>query len=370
MAVVTLDADTDLPLGDDPGTGHNRWHWDIEPAVRCASGDVLVVATRDALDGQLDRCSTSDDILSIDTGRIHPLAGPIWIEDAQPGDLLEIEVNEVIAPDYGFTSQRPGLGLLDGELDAPLLLHWDLADGWAQSAQLPGVRIGGDPFLGIMGVAPSESMITEVLRQEANAAKAPIERRSAVPSTASVCSKGLRTGPPRRHGGNIDLKQLGAGARVFLPVLEPGALLSLGDAHFAQGDGEVCGTAIEMRSVARLTVRLHPSAADPVATFPFFEHTPRPAMTPSAVLTILGYPPPGDPDRLRGAAASAVRQLSVRIAEAYDFSFAAAYALCSVAADLRVPQVVNEPNISVTAAISLDVFDDGGERMRLSRSTP
>ncbi|WP_373067791.1 acetamidase/formamidase family protein [Gemmatimonas sp.] len=370
MAVVTLDADTDLPLGDAPTTGHNRWHWDIEPVVRCASGDVLVVATRDALDGQLGRSSSSDDILSIDTGRIHPLVGPIWIEGAQPGDLLEIEVIEVIAPDYGFTSQRPGLGLLDGELDEPFLVHWDLADGWARSAQLQGVRIAGDPFLGIMGVAPSESMITEVLLQEADAAHSPTEPRSAIPSTARVCSEGLRTGPPRRHGGNIDLKQLGAGARAYLPVLEPGALLSLGDAHFAQGDGEVCGTAIEMRSVARLRVRLHSSAADPVATLPFFEHTPRPVVMPSAVLTTLGYPPSDDPDRLRGAAASAVRQLSLRIVEAYGYSFPAAYALCSVAADLRVPQVVNEPNISVTASIALDVFDDGGERMRLRGSTP
>lgn len=364
MSPVLLLSDTHQSLPSEPTTGHNRWHWAIAPAIKCRSGDEVVLATRDALDGQLNRSSTSNDVLSIDRGRIHPLSGPVWMEDAEPGDLLQVDVLEVLPADYGFTSQRPGVGLLHQELTEPYLVHWEFAKGLATSAQLPGVRIVGDPFLGIMGVAPSASLIADVMERESANPISPVEPSSAIPPTARVQAEGLRTGPPRENGGNIDVKQLGVGARVFLPVWQQGALFSAGDAHFAQGDGEVCGTAIEMRSTARLRLRLHKHVVNlDKSPLPFFEYTPRVDSSPSPALTTLGYPSTSNGDRLMEAAASAIRQLSYRLVDAYDFSLSAAYALCSVAADLRVVQVVNEPNVSVTATISLGIFDDLGERL-------
>jgi formamidase len=364
MSPVVLSLDSHKSLSSECTTGHNRWHWEIAPAIECRSGDEVVLATRDALDGQLNRSSTSKDLSSIDRGRIHPLSGPVWVEDAEPGDLLQVDVLEVTPDDYGFTSQRPGLGLLHKDLTEPYLVHWELSDGLASSAQLPGVKIVGDPFLGIMGVAPSASMIADVLEREGSSRFSPVEPSSAIPATARVKVEGLRTGPPRENGGNFDVKQLGAGAKVFLPVWQQGALFSAGDAHFAQGDGEVCGTAIEMRSTARLRLTLHKNIVNlEKSPLPFFEFTPRADSSPSPVFVTLGYPSSHDGDRLMEAAASAIRQLASRLVDAYDFSFSAAYALCSVAVDLRVVQVVNEPNISVTATISLGIFDDLGERL-------
>lgn len=361
---VILLADTHESLLREPFTGHNRWHWDLTPAIECRSGDEVVLPTRDALDGQLNRLSTSEDISTIDRGRIHPLSGPVWIEGAEPGDLLQVDVLEVSPDSYGFTSQRPGLGLLHKDLTEPYLVHWELADGVATSAQLPGVEIIGDPFLGIMGVAPSASMVLNAMEREGASRNHPTEPTSAIPSTARIKAEGLRTGPPRENGGNFDVKELGAGAKVFLPVWQQGALFSVGDAHFAQGDGEVCGTAIEMRSTARLRLTLHKNIVNPDRiVMPFFEFTPRAVSSPSPQFVTLGYPLSHDGDRLMEAATSAIRQLSYRLVDAYHFSLSAAYALCSVAADLHVAQAVNEPNICVTASISLGIFDDLGKQL-------
>lgn len=364
MAVVEIDINGETPLGQQPETGHNRWHWDIPPAAHCASGDEVIIGTRDALDGQLDSSSTSADIENVDVGRIHPLTGPVWIDGAEPGDLLEVEVLEVVAPSYGFTSQRPGLGLLQ-EMGDAFLVHWQLDGGRARSDQLAGVAIKGIPFLGIVGVAPSAELVAKSLERESGTSRNPVEARSAIPATERIAVEGLRTGPPRENGGNIDVKQLAKGARILLPVWQRGGLLSIGDAHFAQGDGEVCGTAIEMRSVSRLRLTLHKAGLDLTRLpSPFIEHSPPEAEGGGPALTVLGYPSAGDSDRLRSAAANATRTLCTRIADRYGYPFAAAYALCSVAADLRVAQVVNEPYISVSATILLDVFGDGGLRLR------
>jgi formamidase len=364
MGVVAIDITGESSLSEQPETGHNRWHWDIAPAARCAPGDEVLLGTRDALDGQLDRSSTSADVERVDVGRIHPLTGPVWIEGAEPGDLLEVEVLEVQAPGYGFTSQRPGLGLLAEEMAEPYLVHWNLDGDRAQSDQLPGVAIKGNPFLGIVGVAPSAALVAKSIERESCTARSALEPRSAIPPTERIASEGLRTGPPRENGGNVDVKQLAAGARILLPVWQQGGLLSVGDAHFAQGDGEVCGTAIEMRSVSRLRLTLHKAGLDlSRLPMPFIEHSFSDIETGPA-FTVLGYPEAGHPDRLRSAAAAAIRSLCTRISERYDYPLAAAYALCSVAADLRVAQVVNEPYVSVSATIMLDVFSDGGARLR------
>jgi formamidase len=360
MALIEILPDTSRSLVDAPSQGHNRWHWDIEPVAECRSGDDLVFATRDALDGQIDHQTCNADLDHLDVGRIHPLTGPVFIADAEPGDLLEIEVGEVTPAPYGFTSQRPGLGLLSGSDRQSYVVHWELEARQAVSGQLPGVRVPRAPFLGIVGLAPSEEVVSHARRHEADLGFDPIRPGSAVPET--VAKRGLRTGPPRSNGGNIDIRQLGPGARLFIPVQHHGGLLSVGDAHFAQGDGEVCGTAIEMRSTSRVRVRLHKNASrSGIAAW----CPPSVATSTSSSFSVLGLATDRD-DSLRGAAVSAIEQLVERLAEAYGFEDGAAFALCSVAADLSISQIVNEPNPGVTASIRMDIFEDRGERLMQS----
>lgn len=363
MSTVTIDVATERSLVDDPGSGHNRWHPRIEPVASCVSGDEVIVSTRDALDGQLGPHSTSVDISNVDVGRIHPLSGPVWVDSAEPGDVLEVQILEVKSPDYGFTSQRPGLGLLSGSTIEPFLVHWNLDGAFARSEQLPGIQIPGAPFLGVIGVAPSADSLALEINRESETSRAPTNPQSAVPASDAVRQHGLRTGPPRHNGGNIDIRQLTAGSSLFLPVWEQGALLSVGDAHFAQGDGEVCGTAIEMRSESRFRVVLHKgsSTSRPAQTLAFA--TGKVAHRTSEMFGVVGFPSEFGDGRLWSAAVQAVTELAERIADAYGYAFQAAYALCSVTADLSVAQLVNEPNVCVTAAIPLDVFPDMGHQL-------
>lgn len=360
MASIEILPDTSQPLVDVPDSGHNRWHWQIEPVAECRSGDEIVFATRDALDGQIDDRTCGADLDRLDIGRIHPLTGPVFIAEAEPGDLLEIEFDEVTPAPYGFTSQRPGLGLLSGEGRPSYVVHWQLDPRWAVSEQLPGVTVPSAPFLGIVGLAPSEEVVAHARKRESDLGFDPIRPESAVPE--SVADIGLRTGPPRSNGGNIDVRQLGRGARLFIPVQRPGGLLSVGDAHFAQGDGEVCGTAIEMRSTTCLRIRLHKGVDRPgtVAWYPASV-----TATDSECFSVLGLAD-GSDDSLTGAARAAIEQLVTRLVDAYGWEDGAALALCSVAADLSISQVVNSPNPGVTASIKMDVFDDRGERLMKS----
>ena len=141
------------------------------------------------------------------------------------------------------------------------MVQWNIQDGYAESPDLPGVRVPGAPFMGTIGVAPSRKLRQEILLREdellrrGGAVLGP-EPVDAVPATEPLASEGLRTVPPRENGGNVDIKQLSAGARLFLPVFTDGALFSAGDAHFAQGDAECCGTAIEMDSTFHLSFRV------------------------------------------------------------------------------------------------------------------
>ncbi|MGH3659683.1 MAG: acetamidase/formamidase family protein, partial [Micromonosporaceae bacterium] len=146
MAVHEIRIDPAKTLVEEPGTGHNRWHPDIPPVVRCAPGDEVVMETRDALDGQLGPDSTSESVGAANLDVVHPLAGPVFVEGAEAGDLLEVEIIEVAPDAFGFTMQAPGFGFLREEFAEPYLVRWTMADGWATSVDLPGVRIPGAPF--------------------------------------------------------------------------------------------------------------------------------------------------------------------------------------------------------------------------------
>src|SRR5262249_20857255 len=159
---------------------------------------------------------------------------PIFVDDAEPGDLLEVRVLDVETADFGWTAECPGFGFLRDLFPEPFLVRWRLAGGHAESPELPGVRIPEAAFPGVIGVAPSLEQTARIrARERATAERGgvalPPDPASAFPAGEPIASEGLRTIPPRENGGNLDVKQLTRGATVFFPVFVPGALLSIGD---------------------------------------------------------------------------------------------------------------------------------------------
>jgi formamidase len=360
--------DTTRPVREQADRCHNRWHPAIPPAIRCAPGDDIVMQTRDAVDGQITWSSTHADVGETDRTVVHPLTGPIWVDGAEPGDILVIEILAVEPGDFGYTAQNPGFGFLADEFPEPFLVRWDISGGTATSPDLPGLRLRGAPFMGTMGVAPSRELLLVATERERELAKRGRgvllpDREGAVPTDEPIASEGLRTKPPRENGGNMDLKQATVGSRVFLPVLVEGALFSAGDAHFAQGDGEVCGTAVETAATAHIGVGLLKGEAaarrvDGVhvesATGALAERRARTFMTTG--LSVVGQDGFGAND-LNAAARTALRSMLDHIVAEYGYSRREAYAIASVAVDLKVGQAVNSPAYLVSATLPLDLFD-------------
>jgi acetamidase/formamidase len=203
---------------------HLAWDRNIPPVASVPTGTLIEIDTLDAGGGQISATSTVDDLANLYFSRVDQVNGPIAVDGAMPGDALEIDLLDLQPADWGWTASIPGFGLLADDFPEAALRITALGGRVAEF--LPGVRVPVAPFRGEIGVAPDGD--------------AP---RS--------------TTPPGEFGGNMDTKHVTAGTKLFLPVFAPGALFSLGDGHAAQGDGEVCGTAIEtpMRVVVRLTVR-------------------------------------------------------------------------------------------------------------------
>jgi formamidase len=359
--------DGSRPLADEPGTGHNRWHPDIEPILRCRPGDVVTMGTRDALDGQITPASTAADVAAVDSGLVHPLTGPIFVKGAEPGDLLIVDVLDVVPAPFAFTCRIPGLGFLRDQFREPGLVRWTAAEGVASSADLPGVRIPGAPFMGTIGVAPSQKLLEEISARERNLAERGGEvllpdAAGAVPADPAIAGAGLRTIPPREIAGNVDIKQLVAGTRIWIPVWTEGALFSAGDAHFAQGAGEVCGQAIEVAATLRVRLDLLPGEARarnirdvrfegrreaPAGGRPYFATT-------GVCVQSSGR---GESEDLTLAARNALLRMIEHITATYGYSPEQGYTLCSVAVDLEVSQVVNAPSFLVSAFLPLDIFE-------------
>src|SRR5882672_8809273 len=258
MATQAIRIDRSKRLSEEPRTGHNRWHPDIPPVLRVDPGDTVVMETRDALDGAIRPATTVADLHHVDLNLVHPLTGPVFVNGAEPGDLLEVHIVDITPQPFAFTTIIPGFGFLRDAFPTPFLVKWTIDGASAVSPDLPGVRIPAGAFMGVMGVAPSRASRTRMAAREdellrRGGAVMPPLAQGAVPVTEPIASEALRTIPPRETGGNFDIKQLTAGTTLLLPIYTPGALFSSGDAHFAQGDGESCGTAVEMG--ATLTVR-------------------------------------------------------------------------------------------------------------------
>jgi formamidase len=369
MAVHEIRVDRSKTLVEEPESGHNRWHPDIPPVVRCAPGDEVVLETRDAFDGQMGPQATLETVAAPNLDVVHPLTGPVYVEGAQPGDLLEVEILEVVPDSYGYTVQVPGFGFLRDVFPDPFIVRWAIADGWATSADLPGVRIPGAPFMGTIGLSPGRESLGRITAREQVALEGggfvlPPSPASAVPADPAIAAEALRTIPPREQAGNVDIKHLTAGTRLFIPVDTPGALFSAGDAHFAQGDCETCGTAIEMNATLRVRFAVHSGVArDKGIGGPRFARAdywvaPEYA-APRRFYAATGMSVDRDgklhAEDATVAARNALLDMIDHLGER-GWNRQQAYAICSVAVDLKVSQLVDVPSFLVSAFLPEDIF--------------
>ena len=368
-----ISADPFKPLGEEPGTGHNRWHEAIEPVVEVDPGDTVVYETRDAFDAQLNPRSTAEEVANLDLGPVHPLTGPVFVKGAEPGDLLEIRLVEIEADpweQWGYTVEVPGFGFLRDEFPDPYIIHWRLhGNEYAESEQLPGVRIRCNPHPGTLGLAPSAELRQRAAEREAELAgrggfALPPDPNGAVPSDETIAGEALRTIPPRETAGNIDIKQIGPGTTMLVPVYTEGALVSTGDVHYAQGDCEACGTAIEMRSRVHLSFGIRKGEAERrgIQDLQFFrdDYWARPELAVPRrffATTGIGVNKDGtnESEDLSLSAKNALLNMIEHL-ETRGFDRQQAYALCSVAVDLHISQVVDVPNLLVSALLPLDIF--------------
>jgi acetamidase/formamidase len=290
---------------------HAVWDRSLTPLATIAPGDEITVETADASDGQVTAGSVATDIPGLDFSRVNPVTGPFAVEGAQPGDALVIDILDVSVGSWGWTANIPGFGLLAEDFPDPYLRISTIADGRAEL--LPGVSVPVVPMVGTIGVAPPE------------------------PGPHAMV-------PPRRWGGNLDIRHIGPGARLVLPVGVEGALLSLGDAHAAMGDGEVAGTGVETEATVRLRVALRRDAAPGTPIVETHARTQR----SGAALATTGVGPD-----LMAAAREATRALIQEVQARTGLSPLDAYLLASVAADLKISEVVDVPNWVVSAHLEL-----------------
>lgn len=295
------------------------WSRDHEPKITVTSGTEVHVQAPECSYGQVTPRSTSDAIRDIDFGRIDPISGPIYVEGAQPGDALQVDLLDLRLGSYGWSANYPGSGLLPEDFPEPWLYVWDLSRDRAPF--MANVSVPIEPMVGIVGTTPAAPGIHDAI-------------------------------PPRRTGGNMDVKHIGAGTTIYLPVEVEGALFGIGDPHAAQGDGEVGGSGIEapMDIVVRLTVR-----RDLSIDYPEYE-VRRPLERPSAARAGY-YVTTGIGPDLYQAAKYAVRRMIDRLASKYGLEPVAAYELCSVALDLKISEIVDHPNYVVSAFLPNDLFD-------------
>ncbi len=371
MATREIRVDYSVPLASQPETGHNRWHPDIPPVVRCKPGDEVVLETRDAFDGQITPGTMPEQVGMLNLAVVHPLTGPVFVEGAEPGDLLVAEVLEVAPPPFAYTVQVPGFGFLRDEFPDPYIAKWEIAEGWAISPDLPRIRIPGAPFMGTIGLAPSRELMAEIVARESETLDRggfvlPPDPTDAVPADEPIASEALRTIPPRENAGNVDIKHLAAGTRLLMPVWVEGGLFSAGDAHFAQGDCETCGTAIEMNATLRVRFDLRKGLAagrgirdlqferDDYLVPPEYQAPRRFFATTGLSVRKDGR---GESEDVTVAARNALLNMIDHLVAEYGYSRQQAYAICSVAVDLKISEVVDVPNFVVSAFLPLEIFE-------------
>jgi acetamidase/formamidase len=288
--------------------GHHGWNNAFPPRLKIAPGETVHFETRDPSCGQLTPASTTADIPKLDFALVNPVTGPVFVDGAQPGDALKVKVLEFGPSGWGWTANIPGFGLLADQFKDPHLHIWKYdASTLAPALYGPGGKVPLRPFAGTIGVAPAEPGLHSIV-------------------------------PPRQVGGNMDIRDLCAGAELWLPVEVAGALFSVGDTHAAQGDGEVCGTAIESPMDVVLQFELVKGANLRMPRYrtpgPVSDHFDKKGYE---VTTGIG------PDLMTGAKV-ALSQMIDLLGKRFGHSAIDAYLLCSVCGDLRISSIVDVPN--------------------------
>ncbi len=302
---------------------HSHYGWDnsFAPRLTIAPGETVEFEIVDASGGQLGPESTLADVAALDFAKVNPVTGPVLIDGAEPGDALKVTLLAFEPSGWGWTASIPGFGLLADQFPEPALHLWSYEPGsLAPALYGPGGTVPLKPFCGTIGVAPAEAGLHSIV-------------------------------PPRRVGGNMDIRDISAGTELYLPVEVAGALFSVGDTHAAQGDGEVCGTAIEspMTVAAKFELVKDAKLAFPRFTTagPVSRHFDEKGYE---VTTGIG------PDLFEGARAAVSGMIDLLSAR-HGLSAAEAYMLCSVCADLRVSEIVDQPNWVVSLYFPRLVFE-------------
>ncbi len=294
---------------------HSRWNADLAPRLSIQSGDIVHFECQDSSGAQVRPGMTVQEFVAIDRGRIHALTGPVAVYGASPGDVLQVDVLDVRHKGWGWSSVIEGLGFLKQRFHGPFLFHWELA-GAVTDSLAPAV-VPLRPFCGIMGVSRAE--------------------------------KGeFRTRAPGVFGGNMDVRELCTGATLYLPVQQPGALFSCGDAHAAQGDGEVCINGIECPADVSLRFTLHKTRT---LAGPLLESAETPLAEDRGSWLVIE----SATDAIEAARGATNRMIDLLV-DRWSMEPVHAYLLCSVVMKLQLSQVVNEPMITVAAAIPKTVL--------------
>ena len=302
---------------------HYKWDRTNAPAVEIEPGDVVHFDTEEVTSGQLKKGDPAEKLTQLDFNRLYPLGGPVYVKGAKPGDVLEVDILSLQPGAWGWTGLIPGLGLLASDFPDPYVRYFDL--GNRKTAELRhDIHIPVAPFCGTMGVALDVDGPVDVL-------------------------------PPTKGAGNIDTRHLTAGSKLYLPVYVDGALFSAGDCHGAQGDGEVCVTGIECPMTFSLRFSLKRGASLRPWSYQFVT-PPAPSLQPASdakgyhAATALG------PDLMENAR-NAVRDTIGWVSAEHGLSREDAYVLCSLAGDLRISQIVDQPNWGVSFYLPLSVFN-------------
>ena len=306
---------------------HNRWHPELEPVATVDPGDEVRLETRGRPGGPAHaRRAPTPTRGRLDLGLGHPLTGPVYVDGAEPGDVLEVEFLAYEPDDFGITAVIPGFGFLADLFPEPYLVKWEIADGLARSEELPGVAIPQDMFAGVVGVAPSLERLERLPRARGGAPRRggqPVadsmpERRRPALGRRRRCARSRRG----RRAATWTCASSSRAATLWLPVDVPGALFSIGDLHFAQGDGEVCGTAIEVAGSVTVRFAVHdvPAPAFPAYETPGSRHVERSFATTGI--------PVDDGMSIDAAARAALLEMIDHLERRYGFERPAAYALC------------------------------------------
>jgi acetamidase/formamidase len=297
---------------------HFTWDTGNEPVLVIDSDDTVVVWTRDVSDNQIGPDSDAGVIAGLDWDRVYPLSGPIGVHGAEPGDTLAVEVLDIHTQGWGWTAVLPGLGLLSDDFPDPYLRIFDLSRGDVAFMR-EDIAIPLEPFFGTMGVCPAGATAQPVM-------------------------------PPGTFGGNMDTRQLVRGSTLYLPVQVEQALFSCGDAHGAQGDGEVCVTGLEAPMFASLRFTLEKDRSLPGPQY----RTPAP-LTPR-VDSAPFYATTGVGGDLYVGAQDAVRAMVDHITTTYSLGREDAYLLCSLAVDLKISEIVDAGQYIVSALLPEAIF--------------